>query len=85
MQDTSPPQVSLLMETNAEGTWRRARARLASLVAQHAPEEEIKAARAEFRGIFTESRIVELIASAPELTAEQRVRLAGLLNNRGAS
>jgi len=72
------------METKTEGTWRQARARLASLAAQHAPQEEIERAREQFRAMFSEHRIAELISSAPELTDGQRVRLAGLLKNGGA-
>jgi hypothetical protein len=62
-----------------EQNWRAARARLASLVGQHAPQEQIDQARAEFRALVTEDKIARLIAQAPELSREQRARLAGLL------
>jgi hypothetical protein len=45
----------------------------------HVPAEEIEAARTEFRAPFTEDRIAELIASAPELNTGQPDRLAALL------
>jgi hypothetical protein len=62
-----------------EKTWRQARAQLASLSAAHAPAEQIEQARAKFRALFTEAKIEQLIASAPELSTGQRDRLKGLL------
>jgi hypothetical protein len=65
---------------NETTTWRQARARIASLTAGGAPAEEIEQARADFRALFAEEKIEELIKSAPELSAAQRSRLAGLLD-----
>jgi hypothetical protein len=56
------------------------KARLAGLIAHRDPADpDIKAARSNLRAAVAEDYITRLVAQAPPLTPEQRVRLAVLL------
>jgi hypothetical protein len=62
----------------------RARARHNGLKSRHgADAPETIAARTELKALAAEEYIRELVAGAPPLTEEQRVRIAGLLRPVG--
>ena len=61
-------------------TWTAQRARVAGLSkSRDADDPELAEAKHDLKVARLEDHIRELVAAAPPLTAEQRVRLAGLL------
>lgn len=65
-------------------TFTQQRARVASLTRYGAPEAKLAAARADMRAEWLAEHIAKLVDAAPELTDEQRARLAALLTPAGS-
>lgn len=65
-------------------TWTSERAKLASITRHHPDDaDRIAEARRDLRAARLEDHVRDAVAAAPPLTAEQRRRLAALLNGGG--
>jgi hypothetical protein len=64
-------------------TWQHYRARIAALRRHHGPGADVSEVARDLRAARAEAYLRDLVADDPPLTAEQRVRLAGVLTEAG--